>query len=106
MDLLETVPDAVLRAAAQNILVSDATSGAHRRGLRLLLNSASSLDTMAITLGLANSDEVLRRYAAAAAARVAHRDPGPLRHAMESEDPNIKQFAADMAARTGVNETS
>jgi hypothetical protein len=104
--MLATAPDAVLRAAAQNVLVSDERSGMRRRGLQLLLDSAGSHDTMAITLGLANSDAVLRRYAAAAAARVARRDPGPLRQAMESTDPTIKQFAADMAARAGISESS
>ena len=101
---LATASDAVLRAARQ-IMSSDEPAGARAKGLELLLGSVASRDSVAITSALASSDAVLRRYAAAAAARMVNRDSGPLRQAMESTDPTIKQFATDMAARAGITES-
>ncbi len=101
---LATASDAVLRAARQ-IMSSDEPAGARAKGLELLLGSVASRDIVAITSSLTSSEAVLRRYAAAAAARMVHRDSGPLRQAMESADPTIKQFAADMAARAGITES-
>ena len=101
---LATASDAVLRAARQ-IMTSDEPASVRSRGLELLLGSVASRDIIAITSSLGSSDAVLRRYAAAAAARMVHRDSSPLRQAMESADPTIKQFAADMAARAGITES-
>ncbi len=93
-------------ARCAKMLISDDPAGTRARGLALLLGSIASHDIVSITSSLANSDAVLRGYAAAAAARMVHRDPGPLRCALESADPTIKQFAADMAARAGITESS
>jgi len=99
---LATLPVAVVRAARQAAAKS-APNSACARGLKLL-ESSGARDAAEIAHGLADRDIVLRRYAAAAAARVADRDPGPLRLAMKSEDETIRQFAEDMAARAGVAE--
>jgi hypothetical protein len=66
------------------------------------VGAATSRDTAAIASSLASSDAMLREYAAAAAARIAHRDPGPLIQTIESVDPTIKQFAMDMAERADI----
>ncbi|MGH6814107.1 MAG: hypothetical protein ACREC6_00220, partial [Hyphomicrobiaceae bacterium] len=50
----------------------------------------------AIGAALAGADDILRRYAAAAAVRIAHRDTALLMQAMQSEDTAIKHFAEDM----------
>lgn len=44
---------------------------------------------------LASEDAIRRRIAAVAAARLAPDDPGPLREAAESRDPDVRQFARD-----------
>ncbi len=101
MVFLATVPEAVLRAA-KHAATSHAPASSRAKGLDLLLSSIASCETGGITARLVDNDAVLRRYAAAAAARVAPRDPMPLRHAMGSEDTTIKQFAGDMAKRAGI----
>lgn len=98
---LATVPDTVLRAALSAPAAKQ--SDLRTKGLHLVLNSAVSHNTAAIVSGLASSDALIRRYAAAAAARLVHRDAGPLKQATESADPTIKQFAIDMAARAGIS---
>jgi HEAT repeat protein len=100
---LATVSDAVLRPVLN--APTDKQSGVRTRGLQLVLNSATSHDIRAIVSGLADDDQAMRRYAAAAAARAVHYDAGPLRLAMGSKDPTIKQFALDMAARAGISGT-
>jgi len=97
---LSRAPEMVLRAAF-NVLVVEA-AGVKQRGLDLLLHASASCDSAAIIAGLSDSNAVMRRYAAATAARVAHSDRGPLLQAMESPDPTVKQFAADAAARAGI----
>jgi hypothetical protein len=97
---LSSTPELVLRAAF-NVLAVNAAS-VQQRGLDFLLHASASCDSATIVAGLSDSNAVMRRYAAATAARVAHSDRGPLLQAMESSDPTIKQFAADAAARAGI----
>jgi len=86
-----------LRAASAAATEQDVAP--HRRGLELLLHVCSSRDTASVSSALASDNPMLRRYAAAAAARLAHQDPRVLREAMGCADPVIKQFAADIASR-------
>jgi hypothetical protein len=72
--------------------------------LQLVLNTTVSGEN-AIISGLAGRDALIRRYAAAAAARLVHRDASPLKQAMGSADSTIKQFAIGMAARAGISGT-
>lgn len=105
MVFLAGAPESLLRAI-QITPSADQQADVAQEGLGLLLNSLASHDSAAVVSGLTSSNPVLRRYAAAAAARMAHRDPGPLKRAAASADPTIKQFALDMAARAGVAVTS
>lgn len=98
---LATLPDDVVRAA-KRAAMNHSPTGSRAIGLELLFSSIASPEPGAITARLADSDPVLRRYAAAAAARIAHRDPIPLRQAMGSEDATIRQFAEDMAKRASI----
>jgi hypothetical protein len=96
-----TIPESLLKAAWDASGVNE-QAGARRKGLELVLNATRSRDNTAVTSALASRDDILRRYAAAAAARMVHQDPFPLKQAMTSADPMIKQFASDMAARAGI----
>ena len=99
MIFTSAVSDTVLRAALREPVV-DESARKRRQVLEILLDSAATHDSAAITARLADSDPLVRRYAAAIAARVAHTDAGPLRQAMQSSDSTIKQFAVDMERRT------
>jgi len=105
--LLATLPEALLRAVKQVAMIH-APTGVRVKGIELLLASIASQEVGPLTEYLtdADSDSVLRGYAAAAAVRVAHRDPTPLRQAMRSADTTIKQFAEDMAERSGISKSS
>ena len=98
--------EVVLLRAARDVLGANEQKGARQSGLDLLMSASSSPDGTVVTSALKSSDPILRRYAAAAAARLVNRNPHPLKHAMKSTDPEIKQFASDMAARAGITVTS
>ena len=97
---LATAPEVVLRSAYNELAAN--TMSMKRRGLENLLYALTSHNFAVIGPGLTHNDATLRRYAAAAAARVAPVDQGPLLQAMASSDATVKQFALDMAARVGM----
>jgi hypothetical protein len=98
---LTTAAEQVLRAAL-NSPNSGKRTEVSQRGLRLLLKSQESRDTSELMAILLSNSAPLLGYAAAAAARMAQRDVGPLRRAMTSSDPTIRRFCVDMAARMGI----
>jgi hypothetical protein len=52
-----------------------------------------------ITDAVERPSPLRRKFAVAAAFRIAKSDPGPLRRAMSSDDPGVVQFAGDMLKR-------
>ena len=92
MNFASKLPEDVLRAVKDTASVQYPITS-HAKGLELVLNSLDLHGTDAITSGLTDTDAVLRRYAAVAAIRLAHRDPTPLRKALNSEDATIKSLA-------------
>lgn len=99
---LATAKDQVLRSS---LTATNLTEGmeATERGLQLLLRSQDSQDSSELSSLLLSSSAPLHGYAAAAAARIAYRDAGPLRLAMASSDPTVKRFSCDMAARLQIS---
>lgn len=90
----------LLRAAMAREITSEAGLVSTRaQGLALALDPSNPHNVAKIISFLGGTDALLRRYAAAAAVRVAQHDPRPLKNALISEDPIIRRFATDMAVR-------
>ena len=81
MQLLARVSDATLQAALKT---TTADQWKRKHDLTLLTNVAALGDAQRITLELESSDAVTQRYAVAAAARLANRNPAPLQKAIHS----------------------
>ena len=97
---LARVPDSALRAAFKT---TPAGQWRRKRDLELLIESVASGDAEIVISELASTDATTRRYAAAAAARMAIRDPAPLQKAVHSEDPEVKDFALHQARQLGIH---
>jgi hypothetical protein len=91
---LAVVPDSVLAAARVHEGDADADVA---RGLRLVVDAVLEQDPEAIAAGLADHEGRVRRYAVAAAARLASRDGRLLAQAIQSDDPDVSKFAAARA---------
>jgi hypothetical protein len=99
---LATVREELLRAIPKATTI-DAQTALHQKGLRMLLAATTASNAAeTVTSAISSPDSLLRRYGAAAAARMVYRDPGPLKKAMESADSTISEFARDMMARASI----
>jgi hypothetical protein len=65
------------------------------RLVKWLLDMASSEQADDIVAALGDGDSLTRRFAAAAAARIADRTLGPLERAACSEDDDVRSFAKE-----------
>lgn len=90
--LLAVAPSAVLQAVKNNTSPMS-PDGIRRKGLALLVDAVEARDGAAISSALNDLDARLRRFAVAAAARLAPYDRGPLVQALESLDADVKKFA-------------
>jgi len=93
-----TLSDSALRTALAARVARNAAR-THGDMLLSLLDLAASFDSIAIASELTHKEPFVRRFAAAMAARIAQRDPGPLKLGLESADPTIRRFAENMLAR-------
>lgn len=101
LTLLASIGNDVLAAAWRAAEKIDPT-GVRTEGLALVINAAQR-DTASIHSALRSGDSLLTRYAAAAAFRVAHRNPELLQLAMNASDAAVSQFAKDMGERIGIS---
>ena len=99
MEFLSLVRYSALRAA---FLITPAEERKRKSDLQLLIDSAASGDAQTVSRQLLSHDPVTRRYAAAAAARLAECNADPLQKAVNSADPEIKQFAIHEARSRGI----
>lgn len=98
MEFIVSAPEGLFRAA-RDARVRSGRDDSTTRGLQLVVDSVAARDSAAIIAAVGDSDPTLRRYAAAAAVRIAPYDRLPLRHAVESRDQTIKTFAERMGRR-------
>jgi hypothetical protein len=89
MIFLSNGPETVFRSLRDKY-AGEAVSDAQKEGLSILVDAVTARNSAAISAALTHSDAIVRRYAAAAAARLAYRDDAPLRQAMSSSDPDVK----------------
>jgi hypothetical protein len=102
--LLKGLPIALLGNVMREAIKKE-PFGSCASGLRLLIESSTIDVGPRITTLLAGGDELLRRYAVSAAARIADRNQEPLRQAMLSQDVVVRQFAVDMAEFSGLSDS-
>lgn len=91
--------DSLSRASAQQLtsaltwLLKEEPESTDVHGLQWLLNAGN--DAAAIEVLLVSPQPKMRKYAAAAAARVAAKNQHPLSIASASQDPDVAEFAAE-----------
>jgi hypothetical protein len=81
--------------AAYAHLVGTEPGSKHIRGLEFLIND-DAINPDDLIAYIKGSEPFLRKYAAIAAVRMARRNSEPLRVATFVDDPDVKEFAADM----------
>lgn len=97
MEFLALASREQLQAGVDRLTAADPESP-YLDELRWMLAPAGA-DPIQITDATERPSSLRRKFAVAAAFRIAKSDPGPLRRTMSSDDPGVVQFAGDMLKR-------